>query len=431
MPRNASGTYSLPEPPFVTQTTISSTVMNSQLSDIASALTQSVATTGVTALTGGIKGVVSTSIVAYGYDGDTTTGWGSDTAGEAYFKSAGVEVLRATATGFTVTGTFSTTGGFAGTITTTSAAASFVAFEGISTEPGALIGPSFSAYRNSASPAISDILGSYDIYGKDLGGNKTLYGRMTVLISDPTDGSEDSILVLQNMIAGVTTSVFVAGATGIDLNGLVTATTGFKVGANPAAVPGKASTYQVFTAGVGATYTPTSGAVWIKVRVVGGGGGGSGLTTGGSGVATSFNGITANPGLPGGGQGGGGGAGGAGGAGGVGTANLRLPGGQGGQGASVAGADVSAGAGGMGGGTPFGASGMSPSVPPPNSGGGGGGGTGSAGGVNGGGGGGGGEYFELILSATTYTYTIGTGGAAGSNATAGAAGRIIVEEYYS
>lgn len=49
MPRNGSGTYSLPSGnPVVTGTTISSTVHNNTMSDIATALTQSIASTGVT-----------------------------------------------------------------------------------------------------------------------------------------------------------------------------------------------------------------------------------------------------------------------------------------------------------------------------------------------------------------------------------------------
>ena len=430
MPRNASGTYSLPEPPFVTQTTISSTVMNSQLSDIASALTTSVASTGVTALTGSLKGIVGAT-VAYGFDGDATTGWGSDVAGQGYFDSVGTEIVRITGTGVTINGTLAFTGGFSGTVTTSGATSQFIAFEGISTEAAGAVGPSFSAYRNSATPAIGDAIGSFDYYGKDSAGNKTLYARAVGFINDPVDGSEDANWAQQLVVANVLVNRIVATEVGVDITGLLTSSVGIKIAANPTSIPGKPPTYQVFTSGVGATYTPTSGAVWIRVRAVGGGGGGSGLSAGSAGVATSFNSVVANPGQLGGSQGGGGGAGGAGGTGGTGTANLRLPGSQGGPGLSVAGGDVSAGGGGIGGDTPFGGSGMSPSTPPVNSGAGGGGGTGSAGGINGGGGGGGGEYFELILSAAAYIYTVGTGGAAGTNATAGAAGRIIVEEHYS
>lgn len=48
MSRDGAGTYSLPNPPFVTGTVINSTVMNSNLSDIANALTQSLSKDGQT-----------------------------------------------------------------------------------------------------------------------------------------------------------------------------------------------------------------------------------------------------------------------------------------------------------------------------------------------------------------------------------------------
>ena len=52
MARNGSGTFSLPQAPFVTNTTISSTATNSNNSDIAAALTQSISKDGQTAYTG-------------------------------------------------------------------------------------------------------------------------------------------------------------------------------------------------------------------------------------------------------------------------------------------------------------------------------------------------------------------------------------------
>lgn len=52
MARNGTGTYTLPQPPFVPNTTISSTAVNSDLSDIAAALTQSISKDGQTTYTG-------------------------------------------------------------------------------------------------------------------------------------------------------------------------------------------------------------------------------------------------------------------------------------------------------------------------------------------------------------------------------------------
>jgi hypothetical protein len=52
MARNGSGTYSLPQPPFTPGTTIASSAVNSDLSDIGAALTQSISKDGQTVYTG-------------------------------------------------------------------------------------------------------------------------------------------------------------------------------------------------------------------------------------------------------------------------------------------------------------------------------------------------------------------------------------------
>lgn len=52
MPRNSSGTYTLPEVPFVPGTVIQSNPVNSNFSDIATALTQSLPTNGAAPMTG-------------------------------------------------------------------------------------------------------------------------------------------------------------------------------------------------------------------------------------------------------------------------------------------------------------------------------------------------------------------------------------------
>jgi len=52
MSRNGSGTYSLPQPPFTAGTTIASSAVNSDFSDIAAALTQSISKDGQTVYTG-------------------------------------------------------------------------------------------------------------------------------------------------------------------------------------------------------------------------------------------------------------------------------------------------------------------------------------------------------------------------------------------
>lgn len=85
MPRNGSGTYSLPEPPFVAGTVISSAAVNDDLSDIASALTQSLPRDGQAGMTGQFK-ATDGSIIApsMSFTNDLNTGFfrpGDDTIG--------------------------------------------------------------------------------------------------------------------------------------------------------------------------------------------------------------------------------------------------------------------------------------------------------------------------------------------------------------
>lgn len=83
MPRNGSGTYTLPSGnPVVTLTTITSTWANTTLSDIATALTGSLAADGQTGLTGPFKlqdGTVSAPGLTWATE--TTSGWYRAAAG--------------------------------------------------------------------------------------------------------------------------------------------------------------------------------------------------------------------------------------------------------------------------------------------------------------------------------------------------------------
>ena len=71
MPRNGSGSYVLPQPAFVPNTTISSAAVNSDFSDIATALTGSVSADGQTSITGQLKfpaGSAAAPSVTFGVD---------------------------------------------------------------------------------------------------------------------------------------------------------------------------------------------------------------------------------------------------------------------------------------------------------------------------------------------------------------------------
>lgn len=118
MPRNASGTYSLPEASFVAGTTILSAAMNSNLSDIGTALTQSLATTGVSSMTGPIKMAAGSALApALTLASDTGTGFYNSAAGTLTYVTggstimtiapSGVTIGTLTVTNLTVTGSFS------------------------------------------------------------------------------------------------------------------------------------------------------------------------------------------------------------------------------------------------------------------------------------------------------------------------------------
>jgi len=118
MPRNTSGTYTLPVAAYVAGTTIRSADMNSNLSDLGATLTTSVATTGVSSMTGPLK-LAAGSLAAPSLTlaSDTTTGWYNSATGAWTYVYSGtalmtigptaVTIIDMTVTNLTVTGSFS------------------------------------------------------------------------------------------------------------------------------------------------------------------------------------------------------------------------------------------------------------------------------------------------------------------------------------
>lgn len=70
------------------------------------------------------------------------------------------------------------------------------------TDAGAAAGPVDDLYRNSASPAANDIIGSRQWTGEDSAGNKEVYAEARAVILDPTSGSEDAKIVRRTVVAG-------------------------------------------------------------------------------------------------------------------------------------------------------------------------------------------------------------------------------------
>lgn len=211
---------------------------------------------------------------------------------------------------------------------------------------------------------------------------------------------------------------------------------------NPAYANKLPSSRTVYTVGSG-TYNTPAGATRINVRMIGGGSGGNGSGTGSPGLGTAggnttFSTLTAS----------GGAAPAAYQIGGVGGAasggDINIPGGNG-QGGGVTAAGISLNSGGQGGVGAFGGAGGggsyggAGSAAATNSGSGGGGGGSNAGSHSPAAGGASGGYVEKLITApsATYTYTVGakgTGGTLGTSGYAGgdgAAGIIIVDEFYN
>lgn len=295
MPRNGSGVYTLPESPFVPGTVISSAAVNSDYSDIATALTGSIAADGQTPITAAIKFFSGTAALP-------GIAWASDPDSGFYYISANTFGFSCSGT---LAGTFSTTGlalvgqigaatgsisgnmsagtyntsvtiGTTGAVAVTGTAAGFTM---TLNDNGATYGPVQTFYRNSSSPAANDLIGAQDFTGKDSGGNTTTYGAISAQILDPTDGSEDSRFYIQTLFAGsaqywnVGAGVYAGTATGGDQGtGTINATAYYQ---NGVAYPGtlvpienktsSAVASYDFATGITSTYRSYIVKGWIQV----------------------------------------------------------------------------------------------------------------------------------------------------------------------
>lgn len=105
MPRNGSGTYTLPQSPFVPSTTISSSAVNSDFSDIATALTGSVAADGQTTLTGALKSASgNASLPSISFASATNMGFYNAGTNKIGVAVGGVAVAQFTASGISNAG---------------------------------------------------------------------------------------------------------------------------------------------------------------------------------------------------------------------------------------------------------------------------------------------------------------------------------------
>lgn len=100
MPRNSAGTYTLPETPFVPGTTISSTATNTNNSDIATALTGSLARNGDGGMTGQFKAIDGTvDNPGIGFASELKTGFRRSGTNTIKIVINGVDVATINASG--------------------------------------------------------------------------------------------------------------------------------------------------------------------------------------------------------------------------------------------------------------------------------------------------------------------------------------------
>ena len=95
-----------------------------------------------------------------------------------------------------------------------------------STDATASQGPNLVLKRDSASPAVSDVLGQIIFQGEDSASNVTAYGQLGWSINDPTDTSEDGAFVIKNIIGGTLSTVVQADQNGWNFQSYNITTTG-------------------------------------------------------------------------------------------------------------------------------------------------------------------------------------------------------------
>jgi hypothetical protein len=122
MPRNASGTYTLPAGnPVVSGNIIEAAWANSTMSDMATELTNSLSRSGAGGMTGAFRAADgSSSVPGIAFGAETTTGFYRASTNDVRFVIATNELQRWTASGTAITGTLSVSGAatFTGTTAT-------------------------------------------------------------------------------------------------------------------------------------------------------------------------------------------------------------------------------------------------------------------------------------------------------------------------
>jgi hypothetical protein len=132
-------------------------------------------------------------------------GFVSDTGDSGFFRSGEDEI--AISTNDTLNSKFTTTGFQVGSGTATAQLHTFKTTAGDdviieNTEAGSAEGPNVVLYRNSASPADNDVLGTIEFRGEDDAGDAQSYAEITASIVDASNSTEDGRIDFNTTTAG-------------------------------------------------------------------------------------------------------------------------------------------------------------------------------------------------------------------------------------
>lgn len=229
MPRNGSGVYSLPEPPFVSGTVISSAAVNDDLSDIANALTASLPRDGQAGMSGQFKATDGNVLLpSMSFTNDLNTGFyrpGDDQIGVVV---GGVQVALFTSGGLQGVMPIGSVLDFAGStvpslfILCYGQNISRVTYASLF----AVIGTTYGSGDGVTTFGLPDLRGRL-IYGKDnMGGVAASRLTSTYFGSDPTvlanvGGAQSKQLTTANLPAYTPTGTITNGAISLSLNNLV------------------------------------------------------------------------------------------------------------------------------------------------------------------------------------------------------------------
>ena len=206
---------------------------------------------------------------------------GSTATGDALFIAANAAAARSTIDAASL----ATANAFTNTQTVTIAGLTPMSI--VSTDAGAGQGPSYEAYRNSASPAASDVIGGLTLAAQNTTPAKKTYANIAATILDATAASEDATLIFQTIVAGTLATRMTLGqglqlgapaggdqgagtlnATGLFVGGVAVATGTIPSAATQAEMEATAST-TVYATPARTQFHPGVAKAWVKFNTAG------------------------------------------------------------------------------------------------------------------------------------------------------------------